>query len=385
MPQRSDNCLLKSFGWTGFFFVFVIACDVTEMATQFNFDLGALPIEEAFEASPALKRVNAFRRKASFAAAERNLYILDASETRFPTPVFQISEAVNHDILIAATTKGTEVLVSDGRAIYRVNKNGESDELVNLETLEVPQIQHAIRGGSIHHLLAPTKNMEYLYFKVDYAHESFVCKINVNTKLLRYARLNRLGTNAIDVDVNKDVVYALQFGDSLGENWVVARDFGGMVDKRTKLSRRYWNCELSPNRETLLLSSGVYDEEAVIALLNIERFEETTLHLGGTDARWGGDDSIFFLEGENSLWKYEIGDKYSTRLFLIRGKRPSNTMSYAESPTVSANKSWLYWRWAVAGRLGPRLGSILLDLKSNEYRILNKNPVTFWRHVRWLK
>ena len=79
------------------------------------------------------------------------------------------------------------------------------------------------------------------------------------------------------------------------------------------------------------------------------------------------------------------------------GGRSSKVFSYAMAPTLSEDKSWLAWGWAIGSIAGPRLGTILVDLENKEFRVLRRVstmelengmqlPISSWWHVvQWIK
>lgn len=162
---------------------------------------------------------------------------------------------------------------------------------------------------------------------------------------------------------------------------VERKDFDGKLANRWQLSERASRCYLAPGKRSLLICR----ESETLSLLDLKSGRETDLRIRGRVAAWGNNGTIFYISEktngdvlDTSLFCYRIGEKEPKRLFLVSCLREKMKDSLlGVSPQLSADRSWLAWCLPVDAF--DEYGTILLDLKSGEYRILKG----CWNGVQW--
>lgn len=332
-----------------------------------------------FATSASLERVDAFQRTAQFIAKDSELKLLDVTLLGEPRPVFKISQnELNSQI--APAQGGDSAYFSDGRTIFRISKMGRVESVATLEDLS--SLDHQLDDYVINWFVGVNPTESVLYFVLLLRHDGkrtkktdYVCSLDLATKQIQV--LEFYFPSGIDVDLDAGIVYSPHIPAKLG---IVVKSFDGEIDRCLPTVKSYSRCKLAAERNKLLLSTTDLDENPSIAILDLETGQETILPFSGSCATWGPRNTIFFVQGENSLWRYVVGDDKPERLFLVRDARNRQRGSFASMPVVSADNSWLAWGWAAKGKTDPALGTVLIDLTSGEYRTLDG----WWHNVQWL-
>lgn len=345
-------------------------------------DPNAVPIEDAIESHSDLKRVEAFGRPAHFVGKHFRLHLIDVMSPDDFDQSILISANSDRNIRVAASADGQSVVYSDGSTFYRVTTGGKRTKLAALPDLDA-------NGNAITDLvtwyLGVSPDEGTLYFQLDGDGRGTLCRLRLGSKKVDTLMLKH--GFGLDVDLGDGTLYEVE----PGSRTLWQRRFEGR-DKPFKLSRDYGACRVSPDRKVILLSDGDLEASPRIGLLNLETGEERTLDFNGSNAVWGDDSTIYFLRGENALWRYERDKKKPVLFFQLRGRPTGDSGSYAAEPEVSWDRSFMSWCWTVAGKRGPRHGTVLFDLKRGEYKVLYREipaqPIpewTWWHNSQWMK
>lgn len=338
-------------------------------------------------AAPALKtklrRVDSFERPARFIAKDRDLEVLDTRNGGALKPLFRVhKDNHSYNSQISVTADGRDIVVSDGKTIWQVAPDGAAVAIAALDEMKPSIPDVPIGNGTINWFLRTSTDGKFVHFVLHRADpsDSYVCRLHVATK-----RLDLIPSPhpvGIDIDDTDGLAY-VPVWPGRRDRAVHVANFSGKSHREYPLSRRYASCALSDDRRKLLLSQGDLTSDPRIALLDLATGKETILPFPGSNASWGPGGAIFFLRGENSLWRYDAGQKNPQRILHVPGRRSSDTGSYALAAVLSNDKTWLCWQWATKGPWytlgGMRFGVVLVDLQRKEYRTLEGH----WSNVAW--
>ncbi len=325
----------------------------------------------------ALKPVAAFHREATFVAKDRQLRFLDVTKPGEPKAVFQVNRLGDLNCPIALAAESRSVIVTDGRVIMQVNEKGAAVILVALKDIHVTPVgdaQEETNGShsSIVWFFATSPSRKILYFALHRDDRQEMCRLDLDSKEMKTIRIPF--AHGVDVDLETGTVY--DRGES-GAGRIIVKDFRGTPERRIPLSVPCDRCRLSPDRKHLLISNHDLDPHPRLALVELATGKESVLPVEGALATWGNDETLFFVRGSNSLWRYRLGATSATEVVAVRG---NPAPGFAEEPQLSGDKTWLAWGWTIENAGRPKNGMILFDVESNEYRQLDG----WWRNVRWL-
>jgi hypothetical protein len=355
--------------------------------------VGAFSAENReIDAVPNFKQVRVFTRDALFVGKDTELWALRTTNKGRPKAIFTISKSTILNSEIGVSEKGEALFVSDGQTIFRVTAAGDSKKALTLTTLPAEDLGKDVPSRfQVNWYLAAGPG-DVLYFDLlpnskarNEPRRSYTCRYDPARNSAYFLELHF--PTGIDVDCRRAIVYAppLAHSSPAGpRNAVFVSDFSGMHARRLAVTHNYHSCALSADGKTLLLSESDLEKRPHIATLDIATGRETVLDFSGAYAVWGEGDSIYFVRGETTLWSATIAAKQPTRLLQAVGQPASDRGkgSYAERPVVSRDGSWLAWRWALKGWFGSvRDGTVLVDLKNHEYRLLDRT----WTNINWAR
>jgi len=331
---------------------------------------------------PGLKQVEAFQRPAYFVGKDSHLNVLEVTQPREPSAVFEIFKFSDNVLRvlpgqIVPVPGGGGVFVSNGETIFHVTTSGDVKNTIS--PFELMDEEYHIGNYDINWYLGASAKNSFLYFvllsKGKNPKTDFVCRLDLATKQVQMLEFSYPAR--IDVDLETGIVYVPHESGNTG---IRVKDFDGKIDKRIRTGRYYSSCKLSAARDSLLLSTFDLDLNRLITILDLNTEKEVVLPFSGSNATWGSENTIYFVRGENSLWRFKLGDDAPERLFLVREARDSKDGINATTPVLSADGTWLAWGWGEKGVEDPSLGTILIDLDRNEYRTLDRT----WTNVQWL-
>jgi hypothetical protein len=366
-------------------------CIAGEAALAIAAEEAPLPGKSKIVAAPFLKKVETFRRKVVFFSKDVDLPFLKVPEPGERTAILfhgvvGSGEDVSGRVIMS---KDGELLLCAGMKILRASKEGPPEVLVRLAELTIAGTDKRPERLHFDQLVAASATKDILYVALSdtgrpdgrthsYAENAFFLG-----KLDRAARRLALAKVALPshLDVDPEAGFIYQAGTGLIER----TDFEGKQVKQWRLpgGPDYEplppGCRLSPNRQSLLLSRPTFSSNSWrehLTVLDLGTGRESVLPIKGRAPAWGSDGVIFFLqeaEGEGgiletSLFRLQIGQKEPSRLFWVSCKRVERLDSLlGTAPDLSADRSWLAWQLPVEYS---ESGTILVDLTSQEYRIL---------------
>lgn len=319
-----------------------------------------------------LRSVEVFQRAATFVAKDRQIRILNVNLPGEPMPLFKVAWLGDLNCPIALAKEGDQVIVTDGNAIFSISTNGKPNKLCALDELQYDRMDEQFTQRMIKWYLATSRNRDVLFFAVENDDRQGLYRLELQTK--KVLRLD-FPSAGIDVDTDCDIAYG---SGHPKHRHVLTKDFDGKIDRTFPTSMAYYFCRLAEDKSTLLLSDIDLQKDSPIALLNLSTGQETKLPVTGSHATWYARDTILFLRGSNSLWQFRIGDPNPAEMLSVPGKAMPG---YSIMPHLSTDKTWLAWGWTSKTRDGFRNGTILIDLRHNEYRQLKG----WWYNVQWLQ
>jgi hypothetical protein len=329
------------------------------------------------------KKVDVFTRSALFVAKDQRLSVLRTTQKGPPTAIFTTTKNGQLRRAVGVAETGDALFVSDGKAILRVTPAGESKTILKLDTLRADSLGKNFPARyEINWFLAagPGDTLYFDLLPTGKAVRSYVCRYEPTSR--RTEVLECRFPTGIDVDRERGILYVPPLSNSqsaAGIHVVLITSFSEGHSRRLPVSHTYDWCQLSPDGKTLLLSESATEHEPHVAILDLSSGRETVLPFPGSYVTWGAGGSIYFVRGDDSLWTATLGATQPSLLFEALGRSDSDAKgSFAEPPVLSRDGSWLAWRWAfrdASGRL--RRGTVLIDLKNREYRLLNQSWHTF--------
>jgi hypothetical protein len=345
--------------------------------------------------SADFKKVDVFTRSALFVAKDQGLSVLRTTQKGPPTAIFTIMKYDQQQGGVGVAETGDALFVSDGKAIFRVTPAGESKTILKLDTLRADPLGKDVANRfEINWFLAAGPG-DTLYFALlpgafgkgprgSRAVRSYVCRYEPASR--RTEVLECQFPTGIDIDRERGTVYVppLSNANFAGNTPVllITPFSDGGHPRRRPVHHMYDWCQLSPDRKTLLLSESATEKEPHISILDLSSDRETVLPFAGSYATWGAEESIYFVRGDKALWTATRATQ-PTLLFEARTESDSEAGGdFAAPPVLSRDGSWLAWRWAfrdASGRL--RRGTVLIDLKNREYRLLDQS----WHTFNWAK
>src|SRR5262249_35123845 len=152
------------------------------------------------------------------------------------------------------------VIVTDGKAIYRVSQTGQAHKLATLAELQREGSEEKGVQGSICWFFATSSSRDDLFFVLasDSSARHSICRLQLATRKVQLIEFPFPA--GIDVDVDEGVVFGAE-----SPKQILARDFDGKIDKRCPVSTAYYLCRLSPDKKLLLLSNPDSQPESNIA------------------------------------------------------------------------------------------------------------------------
>jgi hypothetical protein len=339
------------------------------------------------------KKVDVFTRNALFVVKDEKLSVLRTTEKGAPKAIFTISKQGHLVSDVGVAEKGDAFFVSDGTAIFRVTPTGQSKTVLTLSTLRADSLGKDLPDRfRINWFLAagPGDTLHFDLLPNDHVKEptAYVCRYEPISGRAEFVKI--YNPNEIDVDRERGIVYSPPSanGNFLGlataDRVLISTFADAAHPRRLPVSHQYDSCQLSPDRKTLLLSESPspFEVKPHIATLDLSSGRETVLPFSGSYATWGTAESIYFVRGDKTLWTAKLRAAQPTLLFEALGQSASDSRgSYAEAPVLSRDASWLAWRWALKDASGVRLGTVLVDLKNHEYRLVGHA----WHNVNWAK
>ena len=271
--------------------------------------------------------------------------------------------------------------MSNGEAIDRVGIDGTSERIVELRDLAAPSLEWPISVYEINWSFQCDAAGKTFYFtllpKSDQTGTAYVCRLNAQT--LQLDAIPAAYPVGVDFDTDRGIAYFTSSGMADGKI-VAIRDFDGAVDQTATMQHDFSKLELSPDRQKLLLSSDAAGVDAAITVLDMEGEIEIVQGYRGGCAAWGPNESILYLQAENSLWICKRnGEPEQLALIGTQPFPPSPKASFAQSPRLSPDKSLVAWGWRVGRGRQPLLGTMLIDLDRQQYRMLDG----WWHNVQW--
>jgi hypothetical protein len=338
--------------------------------------------ESPLHAAPFLKNVETFKREVVFFPKN-----VSSPYLKVPRPGEHPKDFLSRAGALAlgenrlngsvVMTKDGDLLFSSSNKIFRARNEGAAEKLIGLSDLTPGGYDRSSSPLHIEQLLAAsaTKGILYLalstepefdpgpYLADKYAH--FIGKLDWEARQLLLVKVS--DTNAIVIDPKTEMIYEPR------KRSVERKDFHGKVEKHWPLSEWVDACWLADDRRSLLLSSSLIQGD--FRLLDLQTGRDRSLPISGRAPAWGAGEVLFFMQQiarddgviDTSLNRFQIGEKGPTRLFLVSCARKHKDSLPGLPPVVAPNRSWLAWPLPVEY---PESGTILLDLKHNEYCIL---------------
>jgi hypothetical protein len=324
-----------------------------------------------------LVKVETCRRAATFVAKDRQVYFLDVKMPGEPTPRVKLEEPADQNAPIALAKDPQSVFVTDGSTIYLATASGESTVVTS-----VP----AMRPANPNYLAADTKKLasrkiawcfatapsrDFLYFTLMGEDSNSIGELRISSNQVTLSSVPV--SIGVDVDYDARVAYAL---DPLRKRIIVV-EFGRDVPKSIPVSISAQYCRLAPAKKMLLLSDHDLAAPGKMAVVDLVSGREQVLPVAGSFASWGGDGTLYFVRGSNSMWSYRLGSRDASHVLTIPGK-PVPGMGLA--PHVSGDMTWVAWGWTAELAKVRKKGTILIDIVNQEYRELRG----WWYNVQWL-
>jgi hypothetical protein len=363
-----------------------------------------------------LKNVDNFRRNVVFFRKDAGLPCL-----RLPAPgerTLGFVFATNAIRLLEGQPYCEHVeMISDGdlvfagsRTIFRVNKKGRADKLASLAELTLTGANAPPKDLHFENLLGTSATAAVLYIGLsnetmesgvpiqpsDYAH--YVGKLDIPARKLL---LLPCGDSARDVVIDADAGRYYQVRAvcvapaALNDNGAVkvdvgsikCRDFNGKMLGQWPLPLGFSSIAPAPEKRAILLIPEPSPDDATrFSLLDLNSGAIAELPIRGHEAAWGANQTLYYIdekftnEGvvDSSLFRFRIGDKQPTRLFLFSCKhvKMKDTL-FGMAPRLSADRTWLAWQ--LPAEQFQERETILLDIANGEYRIMEGH----WEGVQW--
>ena len=347
-------------------------------------------------AAPFLKSVDKFQRRVVFFNKDVDLPCLRLPEPGQQPPLFFESTRAFGLRGLGSFGEGVQ-MTSDGRLVFLsaktilfVNERGRAEKLAGLADLAVagpgtrPENLHF--GG----LVAASPAAAILYITLSNSpgpgeepsassvQSSFLGRLDLKTRrlLLVPDEDGDLRDGPAEIDPDAGLIYQAKRARTLE-----CRDFDGKSRGHWSLPRGASAYHLSADRRTMLVSG----DTAPVTILDLKSGSCTDLPISGRFAIWGPDRTVFYVAQTSSdgdvldrisLFRYRVGDKRPTRLFLVSCQSDAEKGGVlggggppTETPRLSADRSWLSWHcWGEDSYHESQ--TILLDTSSNEYRVL---------------
>ena len=293
----------------------------------------------------------------------------------------------------AEMTKDGDLVFLNPKMILRVNKKGLAEKMVSLKELTVKGVKSRRESLHFQQLLGVSTAAAVLYVSAstEPEHEPgvaytmsessyYVGKLDLTARKLLLMPCEMPVGIALDPDAG--TVYQSR------EASIECHDFDGKARGQWPVSNGVAELVLSPDKRTMLLSSIIPRllGGGAFSVLDLKSGHETDLPISGRAAAWGANQTFFYLDEQErdggvldtSLFRFRVGDKKPTRLFLVSCQRVKmKDAMLGSAPRLSADRSWLAWRLPVEDF--DESATILLDISNGEYRIIKGD----WEGVQW--
>lgn len=325
-------------------------------------------------------RVNRFSRRAYFIGKDQHVNVLDTTEPGEPRPVFRIPHNGDLNIQIALAERKDAVIIATQRQMIEVSVKGEARVIWDVDKAGTQWLRAPPKHGHfVWHLSSPPTRKRIFFTLLDAKsgrpREDHVGEFDLEKKRVRLIKL--LFPSGIDVAPRAGIVCAPHTGKK-----VVLKSFDGSVNEVAATQRGYWQCRFSPDETTVLLSSSSLDRDPAMALLDVSSRREEVLPLSCSNAEWLDGEQVLCVCDEGLLLRYRVGKPTAEKLVVVTPALSSlnGRGSYRMNPVVALDRSWVGWGWTAEPRGKLRHGTILIDLKNKEYRLLNG----WWHNMQWV-
>jgi hypothetical protein len=347
-------------------------------------------------AASFLKQV-AFRRKVVFFRRDVNLACLALSEPGRHAPdflacvrAFEVPGANSFSARLEMTSDG--ILVFSCRdMILRINKSGRAEKLVSLSELPMFGVDKRPKGIHIEQLLGVSAKANFAYLSLSNEPEHapgvvytasgsyYLGRLDLtNRRLLLLPSRGYYGGQTV-LDFDKGLVYQIE------KRTVKCRKFEGKTVSHWPLPNAgLYDLCLGPDERSLLLAKTLLGSD--FSLLDLKTGNTTDLPIAGRAMAWGANQTLYYLVEDDrkdgvldtALFRYRIGEKEPTKLFMVSCQRITTRDSLLGSePRLSTDRSWLAWQLPVEDV--HERGTVLLDVTNGEYRIIKGR----WEGVQW--
>ena len=390
-----------------------IACIVCRTAAE---DESPTPGKSKIVAAPSLKKVETFRRKVVFFTKDVDLPCLrlPAPDEQtlgfvFTTGLIKLLASQPYSQHVEMTNDG-DLVFRGHQTIFRVNKKGKAEKLADLAELTLTGAKAARENLHFDSLLGASPTAAVLYLGLsnenakagvpfsprDYSY--YLGKLDIPARKLSLLSYDDF-THTVILDAEAGTFYQVRAAIAeprevngkteyeLHEGFIRCRDFNGKTLGQWPMPEGFESAVLSPDKQAMLLIPlAPPDVDSPFSLLDLKSGDQTELPISGRAAAWGAKQTLYYLEEKagddgvlnTSLFRFRIGKKRPTRLFLVSCKRVRmKDSSLGMVPRLSADRSWLAWHLPVEDF--HESGTILLDVANGEYRIMKGS----WEGVQW--
>lgn len=276
---------------------------------------------------------------------------------------------------LVATRDGEASYFGHGDTFWRADRKGFVEQIFALGDLD-PELLRGFKAPSFD-LHSVDHERGRLYGKIG----GYPVRIELGTNHCEFIRCENIYDFAWSDD--GETLYCVEL--ARGSWRVCARDFAGGAHPLLNLERIYWEVELSPDGNKLLVAAGSGRDDRLLILDLPSGRSETLPAIGGT-AKWLDDERILFVTGTRRLAEYSLVTGTERTLLQVTGR---SSRRHDSPLALSRNRTLVAWTFCTRTMFTgyewgntrhvifpPKFGTVLIDLERGEFDLMDPYLVT---------